>query len=184
VTDVVRAHDGRSFTVRHHARSFFQGNRYLLQALVDDVASRIGAARVADLYAGVGLFARRLVADGRQVEAVESDRQAALDLADNARGVSGFTAHHRTVEQFVARGGLTRVAAVIVDPPRAGMGPVVVESLAQSGLSTIVYVSCDPATLARDVRRLASVGYTPRDVRAFDLFPRTGHVEVVVTLTR
>ncbi|MEZ5290524.1 MAG: TRAM domain-containing protein [Vicinamibacterales bacterium] len=184
VVDALRGADGGAVTVRHHVRSFFQGNRYLLQALVDDVAGRLGEDVVADLYAGVGLFSVRFAADGRTVTAVESERHAAGDLAAHARAWPALVAHHATVEAFAAAGGLEGVPAVVVDPPRAGLAPQVTAALARSTVGRIVYVSCDPATLARDVGLLTADGFVMADLRAFDLFPRTAHVEAVATLVR
>ena len=73
---------------------------------------------------------------------------------------------------------------ILVDPPRKGLGPEVVDAMAQMAPQRIVYVSCDPATLARDVRRLAACGYQARTVRAVDMFPRCAHVETVVLLAK
>lgn len=182
VTDRLRA-GATAVEVRHHVDSFFQGNRFLLQPLVDDVIRRVDATSVADLYAGVGLFSVRLAADGRRVRAVEGDRQSAADLAVNGRGAA-VAVHAQSVEAFVASGGLDGVETAIVDPPRAGLHIEVTRALSGSAMSRVVYVSCDPATLARDVRQFVDAGFSLDDVRVFDLFPRTAHVEAVVTLRR
>lgn len=184
VRDALAASNGVRLHVRHHVRSFFQGNRFLLQRLVDEVVRRVSGASVADLYAGVGLFGVRLAGEGRHVVAVEGDRWAAADLEANRQGVTGLAALHAPVEQALGRGLVPAVQTVVVDPPRAGLAPEVTEGLAARDVAELVYVSCDPATLARDVRRLVDAGFQLGDVRAFDLFPRTGHVETVVTLTR
>jgi len=170
--------------VRHHVRAFFQGNRYLLQALVDDVVGRVSAPVVADLYAGVGLFSLVLAARGRAVEAVEGDDWAAGDLQANGGPTSRVHVHHRAVETYVQRTRLDAFGTVVVDPPRTGLAPEVTTALVGARVPSVVYVSCDPATLARDVRLFVDGGYSVGDVRAFDLFPRTAHVETVLTLTR
>lgn len=170
--------------VRHHVRAFFQGNRYLLQALVDDVVGRVTAPVVADLYAGVGLFSLVLAAQGRAVEAVEGDDWAAGDLQANGGPTSRVHVHHRAVETYVQRTRLDAFGTVVVDPPRTGLAPQVTTALIGARVPCVVYVSCDPATLARDVRLFVDGGYSVGDVRAFDLFPRTAHVETVLTLTR
>ncbi len=170
--------------VRHHVRAFFQGNRYLLQALVDDVVGRVSAPVVADLYAGVGLFSLVLAAQGRAVEAVEGDDWAAGDLQANGGPTGRVHVHHRAVETYVQRTRLDAFGTVVVDPPRTGLAPEVTTALVGARVPRVVYVSCDPATLARDVRLFVDGGYTVHDVRAFDLFPRTAHVETVLTLTR
>ena len=170
--------------VRHHVRAFFQGNRHLLQALTDDVTARATAAVVADLYAGVGLFSLILAAQGRSVDAVEGDDWAAGDLQANAAPTGRVRVHHRPVEQFVQRTRLNDFGTIVVDPPRTGLSPIVSTALIGARVPQVVYVSCDPATLARDARLFVDGGYTVHDMRAFDLFPRTAHVESVLTLTR
>ena len=182
VVDVVEGVAG-PVHVRHHVRAFFQGNRYLLQGLVDEVVRRVPAETVADLYAGVGLFSAALACAGRRIDAVEGDDWSAADLHDTAARVAGVRAVHESVERFLARGGARRYGAVVVDPPRTGLGAGVAATLAGAGVPTVVYVSCDPVTLARDVRVFVEAGYALTDVRGFDLFPRTAHVETVVTLT-
>lgn len=186
VVDTLGVAGGAAATVdvRHHVRAFFQGNRYLLQALVDDVVGRVTAPVVADLYAGVGLFSLVLAAQGRAVEAVEGDDWAAGDLQANGGPTSRVHVHHRAVESYVQRTRLDAFGAVVVDPPRTGLAPEVTTALVGARVPRVVYVSCDPATLARDVRLFVDGGYAVRDMRAFDLFPRTAHVETVLTLTR
>lgn len=186
VVDTLAVSGGTVATVdvRHHVRAFFQGNRYLLQALVDDVVGRVSAPVVADLYAGVGLFSVVLAAQGRAVEAVEGDDWAAGDLQANGGPTSRVHVHHRAVETYVQRTRLDAFGTVVVDPPRTGLAPEVATALVGARVPRVVYVSCDPATLARDVRQFVDGGYTVHDVRAFDLFPRTAHVETVLTLTR
>lgn len=170
--------------VRHHVRAFFQGNRFLLQALVDAVVARVRADSVADLYAGVGLFSLALAHPDRTIDAVEGDGVAAQDLTVNASRLGAVRAVHRAVERFVRETDLARYGVVVVDPPRAGLAVEVVTALTAAGVPVIAYVSCDPVTLARDVRAFTAAGYDLDDVQAFDLFPRTAHVETVVTLTR
>ena len=170
--------------VLHHARSFFQGNRFLLQALVADVLGRMDGGRVVDLYAGVGLFSAAAAAMGRTVIAVEGHDTAADDLRRNAAAHPGMSYRHSAVEDELDLVTPAHADTIVVDPPRTGVAAEVSRALAGSGVPRIVYVSCDPATLARDVRILLDAGYAMSDVRAFDLFPRTGHVETVLTLTR
>lgn len=174
----------RSVPVLHHARSFFQGNRFLLPTLVADVLGRMSGERVVDLYAGVGLFSVAAAATGRTVIAVEGHDTAADDLRRNAAAHPGLTYRHSAVEDELDLLAPGHADTVVVDPPRTGLAVDVSRALAASGVPRIVYVSCDPATLARDVRVLVDAGYAMSDVRAFDLFPRTGHVETVLTLTR
>lgn len=170
--------------VLHHARSFFQGNRFLLQPLVDDVMGRIAGPRLLDLYAGVGLFSVAAAAAGKTVVAVEGADTAADDLRRNAAAHPALSYRHAAVEDERDLATAAHADTVVVDPPRTGLSAEVSRALGAGGVPRIVYVSCDPATLARDVRVLVDAGYAMSDVRAFDLFPRTGHVETVVTLSR
>jgi 23S rRNA (uracil1939-C5)-methyltransferase len=165
-------------------RSFFQGNRFLTGALVRHVLESAHGDRVLDLYAGVGLFAVALAAGGCQVVAVEGDPESAADLQVNADAVGErLRAVHAAVEDVSASGG-GRFDAVIVDPPRAGLSPRALERVRAVRAGRVVYVSCDPATLARDAAHLAAAGYRLDRVQVLDLFPNTAHVETVVVLTR
>jgi 23S rRNA (uracil1939-C5)-methyltransferase len=165
-----------------HARSFFQGNRYLLSTLVEHVIAGVGE-RVLDLYAGVGLFTVAAAAAGRgPVIAVEGDRFAAADLEKNAEG-QNIEVHAVAVETFLARRGNV-ASTVIVDPPRTGMSKEATAGVVALRAPRLVYVSCDVATLARDTRLLLDAGYRIEHVRAFDLFPNTAHVETVIAFAR
>jgi 23S rRNA (uracil1939-C5)-methyltransferase len=176
----------REVVLRRHARVFFQGNRYLVGALVSHVVELVPeGSTVLDLYAGAGLFAVSAAAtrDAR-VTAVEGDRLAALDLEANAVSASdGVAAVHRPVETFL-RATSARPDAVILDPPRTGLSREALEGIIRLRARKIIYVSCDVATLARDVRRLIEEGYAVRGVEGFDLFPNTPHVETVVDMRR
>jgi 23S rRNA (uracil1939-C5)-methyltransferase len=184
VTDVVPLAGGH-VTLKRHVLAFFQGNRYLLAGLADHVASLIAnASRITDLYAGVGLFAVAAVqARGATVVAVEDDRQAALDLEANAASCGGIEVAHQAVESFLARRRPAPDIA-IVDPPRTGLSKDALAGLVTLAAPRLVYVSCDIATLARDVRGLVSGGYRVGRIDAFDLFPNTPHVETVMVLSR
>jgi 23S rRNA (uracil1939-C5)-methyltransferase len=182
VVDRVVATGDVAVGVGHSARAFFQGNRHLLQPLVDEVLGHLEGP-VLDLYAGVGLFALAAAAAGLSVTAVEGDEVSAVDLVANASAAPTVTAVHAAVEAYLA-GASPGAGTVIVDPPRTGLSPAAVAGLIGLAPARLVYVSCDPATLARDVRRCLDAGYRLSTVRGFDLFPRTGHVEAVVTLRR
>lgn len=133
-----------------------------------------------DLYAGVGEATEILAAAGGTVESVELDR-AAVALAD-ARGPGERITRHAGRVETLTR-GLRAPRRVYCNPPREGMGPAVVEALLQAAPERIVYVSCDPGTLARDLAWLDR-GYRLDTLRAFDLFPQTAHVETVAGLVR
>ena len=170
-----------SGTLQRHAESFFQGNRYLLAPLVAAVDHATpDSGEVLDLYAGVGLFSVTLAALGRlEVTAVEGDRASGGDLRENARPhAPRLDARIQRVEDYLVSRGSRRAAAIVIDPPRTGLSKDAAEALVRQAAARIVYVSCDPPTLARDARRLLDAGYRLDAVRAFDLFPNTPHVEV------
>jgi tRNA/tmRNA/rRNA uracil-C5-methylase (TrmA/RlmC/RlmD family) len=174
-------------TLQRHGESFFQGNRFLLPALVSAVvAATPDGGEVLDLYAGVGLFAVALAALGRlEVTAVEGDRASGADLRDNARAQAPrLVAHIARVEDYLARPAAIAPDTLIVDPPRTGLSKDAAEGVLRLAAGRIVYVSCDPPTLARDARRLLDAGYSLHSVRAFDLFPNTPHVETIAIFTR
>ena len=170
--------------LRRHAESFFQANRFLVPDLVTAVLDSVTAGPVFDLYAGVGLFSIALARAGlREITAVEGDRMSGIDLQHNARSAADAVGVvHDSVEHFLqgsfSRSG-SRPGTVIVDPPRTGISAEAMTSLVKIGAPRLVYVSCDPATMARDARRLLDGGYRLESLRAFDLFPNTPHVECV-----
>ena len=176
----------RGLGVRRHVRSFFQGNRHLAGRLVAGVVGRAAGDEVIDLYAGVGLFAAAVAATaGARVIAVERHAWCGADLEANLAPFGGAAeVEHRSVEQFLrSRPGVVG-SCMILDPPRVGLSREVLDRLGAQGAARLVYVSCDVATLARDLRGLLDAAYRLDDLEAFDLYPNTAHVEVVATLTR
>ncbi|HEX9366487.1 MAG TPA: TRAM domain-containing protein [Vicinamibacterales bacterium] len=189
-----RVRDG---TLRRHAASFFQGNRYLLAALVLAVADAVPAAgEVLDLYAGVGLFAVALAALGRfEVTAVEGDPVSGADLRENARlhaprlearigGVEAYLASRAGAGSPARPARARRPATVVIDPPRTGLSTEAADAIVRQSPARIVYVSCDPPTLARDARRMLDAGYGLESLCAFDFFPNTPHVESLAVFLR
>jgi tRNA/tmRNA/rRNA uracil-C5-methylase (TrmA/RlmC/RlmD family) len=180
----------RSFAglrMERHAHAFFQGNRYLLSTLVQRVLAQVPeSGRVADLYAGVGLFALSLAAIGRdQVIAVEGDRASGSDLRRNATAFgTAVDVQLSPVEAFLRRWQGDPAATLILDPPRTGLSRAALEGIIAHGAAKLVYVSCDIATLARDVRAAVARGYRLAHIEAFDLFPNTAHVETLAVLER
>jgi len=176
--------------------SFFQTNRHLTDELVRVVTGGRSGDLALDLYAGMGLFSTALACDFHHIVSVESSHLSSADLAYNEP--SNGEAVHATAEQYLARPEHSRRAGkgivlphtvrtpdlVIVDPPRSGLGERVTRPLAKMGAPSMVYVSCDPATLARDLAHLLAVGYHLEQVHLVDLFPQTFHVESVVCLAR
>lgn len=175
-----------SARLRVSAGVFAQANGPLLESLSEAVLEASGSARRAvELYAGAGLFTLGLAQRFEQLLAVEANARATADLTFNLER-AGQGARVEVLTQPVAR-SLARVAAfepdvVVLDPPRSGLDRGCAERLGAVAARRIVYVSCDPATLARDLRGLCRTGYSLRQLRAFDLFPQTHHVEAVAVL--
>jgi len=141
-----------------------------------------------DLYCGAGLFAGVLapsVGPGGTVIGVEADEAAVRDARHNLREWPWARVHRGDVAAVLARGGLPPARLAVADPPRSGLAREVIDYLAAAGngVGRLAYVSCDPATLARDIGLLAGRGWTLDGLRAFDAFPMTHHVECVATLS-
>ena len=169
-------------TFRVSAGSFFQTNRFLVGELAETVMADFSGKTALDLYAGVGLFATHLAKRFEQVFAVESSPASAADLQANA--LKNVVPVRATTEQFLPRCLNMNPEVVVVDPPRAGLGARASQLLAALRVKQIVYVACDPATLARDVRFFLDFGYQVEQVHLIDLFPQTFHLESVIRLIR
>jgi len=181
---------------RVSAGSFFQTNRHLTDELVKIVTAGQSGKLALDLYAGAGLFSTALSSDFHHVVSVESSQTSSADLSYN-QSSNGETVQ-ATTEQYLARAEnsgrvgkgvvlphiLNKPDLAVVDPPRSGLGERVARLLASLGAPRVVYVSCDPATLARDLVPLIAAGYRVEQVHLVDLFPQTYHLESVVHLRR
>ena len=174
--------DGIDYRVDHGA--FFQINRWLLDGFVDRIVSGRAGSLAWDLFAGVGLFTRRLATSFERVIAVESAPAAIRALTANLRNTTGTPVQAETLQFLRSHSRSTKPDLVVVDPPRAGLGAEVTSVLADIAPPEIVYVSCDPATLARDLRGLLQAGYGIVSATLADLFPQTFHLETVVRLQR
>lgn len=163
--------------------SFFQVNRFLPDRLVETALDATGGETALDLYAGVGLFTLALARRFAKVTAVESGSAAVRDLEFNAAraGLSNVTAAASAAERFL-ESLETAPDCVLLDPPRAGLGKIVVRRLCELKPRTLAVVSCDPATLARDLAGLVASGYRIDRIALVDLFPQTYHLESVVRL--
>lgn len=171
--------------LRSHALSFFQGNSTLLEALeATALAPLAGAHRVLELYSGVGLFTLPLAARAGHVRAVEGAPWAAADARHNLAAFGHVQAIEAAVEHDAGEWAAGRFDAALLDPPRAGAGPEVVDALARARVSRVAYVSCDPTTLARDLARLLQHGFVLRSLHLLDQFPDTFHLETVAALER
>jgi tRNA/tmRNA/rRNA uracil-C5-methylase (TrmA/RlmC/RlmD family) len=201
--EIVRLADGDQVTEYHYelsGRGFWQLHHAAPVTLVTAVMRALGEAaqlKVWDLYAGAGLFSVPLVNAGADLTAIEVEPGAAADLRANLSrldGTSGGDSSQSVTQPRVLCGKAERELeaalasghpeAVVVDPPRAGLGAAVTAQLIEAQPGRIVYVACEPSTLARDIGRLAAGGYQVETLEAFDLFPGTHHLEAVASLTR
>lgn len=176
-------HDTRfGETMQTGPTTFLQVNREASEALHEWVVEQGGVRegeKVVDAYCGVGLYGRELARAGADVLGIERDPEAAK--AASCEAPESFTVWTVAVEDRIQEA--LPADLVVLNPPRSGVDERVTDVLQAAGPPRLIYVSCDPATLARDIGRLSS-SYGVVNVRAFDLFPQTAHVEVVVVLER
>ena len=170
---------GRTYQVSLGA--FFQTNRFLLPTLLQLAIGERSGGRAWDLYSGVGLFAQAL--NFEHVTAVESEGFSADDLKKNLATKTCRIVRADTLD-FLRTPAQEKPEFILVDPPRAGLGKEVCSHLAGVAAPEIVYVSCDPATLARDLQSLLPSGYSVQTMNLLDLFPQTFHMETVTFLKR
>jgi 23S rRNA (uracil1939-C5)-methyltransferase len=198
VPDVTRTISGETY--RLNAESFFQANDDLLPQLIDDAVGEAHGETSVELYSGVGLFTLPLARRFKHVVGVESD-SAAVSFAHENLASAGLTNAEIVKSdvgvwlEAVRHGELSRLSEesaaalqgqidfVLLDPPRTGAESRVIEGVLGLKPKRISYVSCDPATLARDLRKLIAGGYTLDSIAAFDMFPQTHHVETAVHLS-
>jgi 23S rRNA (uracil1939-C5)-methyltransferase len=162
--------------------TFLQTNREVARVLHDQMiaaAGRVAGLRVLDAYCGLGHLGRELAREGAQVVGI--DLRPATERAGRVSSVAGFRAIRGRVEDHLSEG--LPADLVILNPPRAGVAEGVMERLAASSPARILYVSCDPATLARDVERLGTA-YRISGLHVFDLFPQSSRVETLLMLDR
>lgn len=197
----VRALSGETLNPSTHSRvkvrdhvfsvgpmSFWQSHRDAPRILSDTVLelADVGVGEdVVDLFSGVGLFSVPLaqrVGSGGRVTAVESSPFAVRDARTNAQGLSHLKVREWLVTPRSVNDTVQRGSVVILDPPRHGLAKGVAQALVRRAPRRIVYVSCDAATLARDLKVFLSGGFALNDLRVFDLFPMTEHVELVALL--
>ena len=180
------------FDYRVDQGAFFQVNRWLVDLLVERVTAHARGALALDLFSGVGLFARRLADHFERVFAVESAPQSIAALAHNLRDTNASAVKASALDFLRRERGGDRPDLIVVNPPRTGLGAEITALLGEIRAPEIVYVSCDPATLARDLRALVDSRHGARDAAGYvidqitlaDLFPQTFHLETVVRLRR
>ncbi len=173
--------------------SFFQVNSEMVGKIFRfmEPGLAVSGRKIVDLYCGAGTFAIFFAARGAQVVGIEENPAAIREANLNAE-LNGVTSRARfiagrvegTVAAAPGRAALRGADIVFLDPPRKGSDEATLDAIAGAGVDNVWYLSCNPATLARDLRALESKGYVPRVVQPFDMFPQTGHVETFVTLHR
>ncbi|MGZ5497782.1 MAG: 23S rRNA (uracil(1939)-C(5))-methyltransferase RlmD [Candidatus Aminicenantales bacterium] len=168
------------------ARSFFQTNVGILESVFEDVAAAAGAtseAVIADLYCGLGTFGLFLAKRSREVFGVEPDADNVAFLKKNLElnGIGNFAVCEGTAEEWLPEILEREPAVVILDPPRRGVDPSIVHDLVDDPVPRVIYLSCNPTTLARDLKGFLE-GYDLVDVRVYDFFPHTPHIETLAVL--
>jgi 23S rRNA (uracil1939-C5)-methyltransferase len=170
------------------AGAFFQVNRTLIEELVSVVTGNVRGELALDLYSGVGLFSAALAKTICHIFNVEASQTAYADSIQNVpahvKAVGARTEDYLESDYLRSQLVGKRPDLIVLDPPRAGIGKTVARSLAKLGAPHIRYVSCDPATLARDIAPLLATGYHVAEAHFFDLFPQTFHIESVLLLER
>jgi 23S rRNA (uracil1939-C5)-methyltransferase len=171
--------------------SFFQSNPAQAARLLELVQQWAGVTEddvVLDIYSGVGTFLLPLARSAHHVVGVEAGAAAVSDARVNVRqwGLDNVAIYQRKAERLLARlaSRKERADIVVLDPPRKGCGPIVLAQVAKLQPRRIILISCHPATLARDLKNLATHGYAPRRLQPVDMFPQTWHVEAVALCER
>jgi 23S rRNA (uracil1939-C5)-methyltransferase len=183
------AYRANRFSYRVDHGAFFQVNRWLLDTFVDRVLGDETGALAWDLFAGVGLFARQLASRFARVVAVESAPSSAAALTHNLASTSSEVISATTLDFLRSahssdRPNLIVPDLIVLDPPRTGLGGETTTLLTRIAAPALTCVSCDPATLARDLLPLLATGYSIQEVILADLFPQTFHIETIVRLRR
>jgi 23S rRNA (uracil1939-C5)-methyltransferase len=171
---------------RVSAESFFQVNTPMAEKMVAHVLGILGGRHfdhIVDAYCGAGLFSAFLAPRCDQLTGIELSESACNDYAANLEEFENVSLYMGKVEQVLPSLDITP-DLVLLDPPRAGLDPRAMEGLLKAKPAEIIYVSCDPATLARDLQKLIAEGYSLQSVTPFDLFPQTYHVESISLLTK
>jgi len=177
---------GKEFLVS--PESFFQVNLPVAEEMLRHVLSLIENQHdlnILELYSGVGLFTRFLAPYASQLTAIESSPSACFDFVTNLDEFDNVSLYEGAVEEILP--GLIKqletVDLVVLDPPRAGLNTWARQALIDLNPQQIIYISCDPSTLARDLKHFSEAGSSLQNVHAFDMFPHTAHVETIVFMS-
>ena len=187
--EIIEPTEEISFTAKgekyfYSAKSFFQGNPFLIEKLLEFALPNASGKTALDLYCGVGLFTLPLGRKFEKVIGVEANRDAidfAKKSAENAR-LENIEFHADSVDDFLDENKISDVDFILLDPPRSGAEKRTIENIIKLNPAKISYISCEPSVLARDLRMLIDSGYSIESMTALDLFPQTHHIETVVSL--
>ncbi|MDW7971893.1 MAG: 23S rRNA (uracil(1939)-C(5))-methyltransferase RlmD [Thermodesulfovibrio sp.] len=173
---------GYEFTIS--APSFFQVNTYQAEKMIQTVLNYITKddKTVIDAYAGVGTFTVFLAQKAEHVIAIEESRSAYKDAQINLKDFDNITYLCEKTEQALFRQDIN-ADTIVVDPPRIGCMKEVLQAIAEKNIRKVIYVSCEPSTLARDIKYLREKGYKLREIQPIDMFPQTYHIENVALIT-
>ena len=190
VTEKLDLGGGEVLTLTFLARDFFQNNPFILPAFasyVRDQAKESGARFLVDAYCGSGLFALAAARSFERVAGVEVSASSVAFATENAASNAITNASFLAGDAAKIFAGLEfppGESAVVIDPPRKGADELFLSQLFAFGPAAVIYVSCDPATQMRDLKRFLESGYVVRRIQPFDLFPQTRHLECVITLAK
>lgn len=162
---------------------FFQGNKFLIDKLIDSAIGNLSGVNALDLYSGVGLFTLPLAGRFKSVTAVEEFGPAVDYARKNTMALDNVEIVEKPVGKFLAEYPSRNIDFALLDPPRSGTEKKTVLDLIRIRPKIVSYVSCDPSVLARDLRRFREAGYSVDSITAIDLFPQTHHVETIVRLS-
>ena len=175
---------GKEFQVS--AGSFFQTNNEIAEKMaevVEQLAEITSSSLVLDCYCGVGFFSKFLAEKAERLIGIESSEDACNDFAVNLDEFDNVELYQGTAEVILPHLDI-KPDLVVVDPPRAGIAPSAMKALMKSRPNQIIYVSCDPSTLARDLKILTASGYAIDSITPVDMFPQTYHIESITNLKR
>lgn len=189
LTETLKMQGGEELSFEIKPQAFFQTNTKQAERLYQlalDFADLTGDEVLYDLYCGTGTIGLFCAGKAKQVFGVEMNASAVENAKSNAvrNGISNAEFVLGDVDEVLRSGQLPRPDLVMVDPPRLGLGPAVTKQCADFGANKIVYISCNPTTMARDLKQFSELGYETQKIKPVDMFPQTHHVECVAVLNK
>jgi 23S rRNA (uracil1939-C5)-methyltransferase len=170
-----------SYTFRVSASSFFQVNTGTAEKMVAHLMDNLpltATSTVMDIYCGVGLFSAQIAPEVGRLIGIEENPLAVEDFATNLDAYDNVEIYEAAAEDLLPSLDV-QPDIIVVDPPRAGLAPEVLDAIAAKKPGVLAYISCDPATFSRDAKRLRKAGFVLQQITPFDLFPQTYHIETI-----